>query len=120
MLTRLLLTMAVVTGAVLVATALIPGVRVRRPGSAVVVAIVFGVLNLFVAWLVRALVAAALLPVALLTLGLIYFFLSLFVNSILLWLTDKLVDDFEIRSFWSLLGAAAAVSGSLWVFHHFY
>jgi putative membrane protein len=118
MLMRLLLTMAVVTVAVLIAEAIFPGVRVRRPTTAIGVALVFGILNLFVAWLIRAVLAAALFPVALLTLGAIYFFLGLFVNSVLLWATDKLVDGFEIRSFWSLLGTAAVVSASGWLLNH--
>src|SRR5262245_43563937 len=112
MITRLLLTMAVVTVAVFIAVAIFPGVRVRRPATAEVVAIVFGLLNLFFAWLIRGVLAVALFPAAILTLGTIYILLGIFVNSVLLWITKKVVHGFEIRTVWSLLGTATVVSMS--------
>ncbi len=63
----------------------VPGIRIRSFGSAVAVAAVYGILN--------ALLGKALwfltLPLAVISLGLV-------VNAMLLWITDKLVDEFEI------------------------
>jgi putative membrane protein len=112
------MTLFVVAVAVLVAAQLFPGVRVQRRSTVVVVATVFGVLNLLFAWLLRAVLAAALFPIAVLSFGLIYFFLGLFVNALLLFLTDKLVDGFEIRTFRALLGTAVLVSASNWLLNH--
>ncbi|MCK6589272.1 MAG: phage holin family protein, partial [Polyangiaceae bacterium] len=76
--------------AVLVASKIIPGVRVRKLETALGVAAAFAVLNLVAGWLLRAVFAVVLLPAALLTFGLAYLVLGLIVNSILLYITDKL------------------------------
>ena len=119
MLTRLLLTMLVVFIAVLAASRLMPGVRVHKTSTAVVVGLVFGVLNLLVAWLVATVAFVALLPAALLTFGLIYLLLHFIVNTIILWMTDKLMADFQIRGFGALLGTSALISVSGWVVSRF-
>jgi putative membrane protein len=117
MLGSLLLTMGVVTIAVLVAEAVMPGVRVRRMGTALLVALVFGLLNLFVRWIVTGVLAILLLPAAVLTLGLAYLVLGLLVNAVLLYFTDKLMAGFELRGLGSLLGTAALISVSGWLVH---
>ena len=68
----------------------LPGVRLRTFGTALTVAVVYGLLNYFLFW-VLALIAV--IPM-LLSLGLF----GLVINTFLLWLTDKLVHDFEIDS----------------------
>ncbi|WP_437774654.1 phage holin family protein [Sorangium sp. So ce315] len=101
--------------AVLVGTKLMPGVRIRKTGTTLVVAAVFTLLNLLLGWFVKFLVAVALLPAAVLTLGLAYLFFGIVVNSVLLWATDKLIDDFEIRGLGSLVGTAALISFAGWL-----
>ena len=46
------------------------------------------------------------LPLILVTLGVAYFF----VNMLMLWLTVKIVDGFEIRGFWTYVGATIVVA----------
>ena len=58
--------------------------------TAVIVTLVYGLLNYFLFW---AIALITFIPM-LLSLGLF----GLVINTLLLWLTDKLVDDFEIRS----------------------
>jgi putative membrane protein len=101
--------------AVLVASKIIPGVRIRKAETAIGVALAFAVLNLFVGWLVRFVVAILLLPAALLTFGLVYLVLGLVVNSILLYVTDRLIDDFEIKGLWPLVGASGLISVAAWL-----
>ena len=101
--------------AVLVGTKILPGVRIRKTQTALLVAAVFTVLNLLLGWLVKFLVAVALLPAAILTLGLAYLFFGLVVNSVLLYVTDKLIDDFEIRGLGPLFGTAALISFAGWL-----
>ncbi len=101
--------------AVLVGAKLMPGVRIRSAQTAIGVAAVFALLNLFLGWLVRFLVAVALLPAGILTLGLAYLFFGLIVNSVLLYATDKLVDSFEIRGFGPLIGTASLISVAAWL-----
>lgn len=101
--------------AVLLGAKLVPGVRVRRTQTAIAVAAVFALLNLFLGWLVRGALALMLLPAALLTLGLIYLVLGVIVNTVLLYLTDKLIDDFEIKGFGPLVSTAALISFTAWL-----
>lgn len=101
--------------AVLVASKIIPGVRVRKTESAIGIAAAFAVLNLLAGWLLKVVLAIVLLPAAFLTFGLVYLVLGLIVNMILLYVTDKLIDDFEIDSFGSLVGTAGLVSVAAWL-----
>jgi putative membrane protein len=100
---------------VLLGTRLIPGVRIRRTETALGVAAVFALLNFFVGWLVRWTLAIALFPAALLTFGLVYLLFGLLVNSLLLWMTDKLIEDFEITGLGPLLGTAGLISLATWL-----
>ena len=84
----------------------LPDVQIKSPGTALVVAIVFSVLNFFLAWFLTALLV---LP-AILTLGLLFLFLPFIINTILLWLTDKVLATFSINSISSLLMSAGAIT----------
>ena len=68
----------------------LPGVKLKSFGTALTVALVYGLLNYFLFWLIAL---VAFIPM-LLSLGLF----GLVINAFLLWLTDKLIDDFEIDS----------------------
>jgi len=59
----------------------------------------------------------ALIVPALLTLGLLFLILPLIVNTILLWLTDKLIKAFEIETFGALLASSAVITVVNAVFH---
>jgi putative membrane protein len=84
-----------------------PGiVRVRSAGTAVAVAVVFSVLNFFLGWFIRALLFVP----GLLTLGLLFLFVPFIVNTVLLWLTDKLMSSFELRGARGLLLSAAIIT----------
>lgn len=89
----------VLTLAVWVATALVPGIRFDSWQSLVIAALVLGILNAFV----KPLLLLVSLPLLMFTLGLFI----IVINALLLLLTDKLVSGFHVSSFWS------AVLGSL-------
>ena len=95
---------------VFVSSKLFADLRVRTGGTLVVVALVFGVLNALLRTLLLWTIGVALLPLGVLTLGLIYLFLGIIVNAVLLWITDKLLKDFEIDRVGTLFGTAALVS----------
>jgi len=109
----ILLHMAVLTVTVLAMTRLVPSVKVKSIGSAIMVALVFSVLNVLFGWFIRALL---IIP-AILTLGLLFLFFNLIVNTVLLWLTDKVMRSFEIETFGGLLSAAAMITVANWLFH---
>jgi len=77
-------------------------VYIRNIGITLLVAFIYGVLKLLLTKLLFILA----LPFIILTLGLFYFI----INAFLLWLTDKLVDGFEIKGFFSTIIASFLIS----------
>jgi putative membrane protein len=67
----------------------------------VLAGLVFGLVNL----VVRPLVILLALPAVILTLGIAL----LFVNALMLFLTDKIVPPFEVDGFWTLVGGTVIV-----------
>jgi len=107
-----LLHLAVLTTTVLGVARFFPGVEIKGVKSAVVVAVVFSILNVLLGWLLRALLF---IP-AVLTLGLLFFFVPFIVNTVLLWLTDKLIGSFEIKTARSLFLSSAVITLVNWLF----
>ena len=109
----ILLHLAALTATVLLLARIIPSVHVKSVGAAIVVALVFSVLNVFLGGLIRVL----LIVPGILTLGLVLLLSTFIVNTILLWLTDKLLGSFEIETFGGLFTSAAILTAVNWVFH---
>ena len=101
-----LIRVAAIAGTLLLLSTVLPGIRVKSKTTAVVVAIVFSVLNVLLGWLVAFILV---LP-ALLTMGLLFLVFPLIINSVMLWLTDVFVDDFAIKDTKTLLITSAAVT----------
>jgi len=107
-----LLHIAILAATVLAIARFLPDVEVKGFGTAVVVSIVFSVLNFLLGWVIHA----VLFVPALLTLGLLFFFVPFIVNTAMLWLTDKLIATFEIKTLRALLTSAAAITVVNWLF----
>ena len=71
---------------------------------------VFTLVNSFV----KPILTLLSIPFIIVTLGLFYFL----INILMLYLTDWIVDDFEIRSFGSAVLAAIIVSIVNWILYH--
>ena len=97
------LTLSWVANAVVLAvvTAVLSGVTADSAGALIWAALLFGVLNTILKPLLRLLT----LPLAVITLGLIWFGVAM----LMLWLTDLLIDGFEIHGFRSLVWATIIV-----------
>jgi len=95
---------------ILAVSKLVPGVKLRSFGTAIVVALVLGVLGVVVGWALTILFSIIAAPAILLTFGLAFLLVRLVVNMILLWLTDKLIAGFEIEGFGNLLLASVVIS----------
>jgi putative membrane protein len=89
---------AVVLGVV---TAIFADITTGNFGDLVIAAAVFGVLNTILKPILRLLT----LPIAVITLGLIWFAISM----LMLWLTSVLVSGFDIHGFWTYVWATVAV-----------
>jgi putative membrane protein len=70
-------------------------------GTLILAALVYGIL----ATLVKPLLKLLTLPLAILTLGIAWFFVAMFI----LWLTDVIVSGFAINGFWTLVGGTVVV-----------
>jgi putative membrane protein len=112
-----LLHFAVLTGTVLLLARFLPGVKIKSTRSAVLVAVVFSVLNLLVGWLLTLVLGALFIIPAILTLGLAFVLLPFVVNTILLWITDELLDAFELQGFKALLLSAGAITAANALLH---
>jgi putative membrane protein len=66
-----------------------------------VAALVFVLVNA----IVRPIVILLALPAVILTLGIAL----IFVNALMLWITDKVVPPFEVSGFWTYVGAAVLI-----------
>ncbi|MBL7886108.1 MAG: phage holin family protein [Flavobacterium sp.] len=80
---------------VMVISYLMKGIVVDTFTTALTVAVVLGLLNFFV----KPVLVLFTLPITIFTLGLFY----LVVNAIIILLCDKLVDGFDVSSFWTAL-----------------
>ncbi|MDZ7684713.1 MAG: phage holin family protein [Gammaproteobacteria bacterium] len=88
--------------AILVIAESLPGVYIDGYGTAIVVAIVYGLINLTLGTVFKVLS----LPLIVITLGLFLFV----INSFLLYLTDALVEDFDIDGYGTTLVAAILIT----------
>ena len=88
---KLIIRLLVSTLAILIAAHLIPGVVVASTTTAIIVAIVLGILNTFLKPILQILA----LPITIMTLGLFYFVVNVFI----IYLATYLVDGFSISGF---------------------
>jgi putative membrane protein len=102
----LLLSWLILSLAVWVTAAVLPGFHVKSAGSALIVAALFGVLNFLIGWLFFTVFTIA-------TLGLAYllaFITRWIINAIILKIVDALTDHLKIDSFGWALGGALMMS----------
>lgn len=94
--------------ALLVVAYLLPGITVASFGSALIAALVLGLLNM----LVKPVLVLLTLPITLLTLGLFLIVL----NALLFWFAGSVLKGFQVNGFWwAVIGALlySLISGLL-------
>lgn len=104
---RLLIRLVIITLGVLVAVNIVDGVDVPGTQEAVVVAVVFGLLNAFLKPVLQLLA----LPVTILTLGIFYFVINVFI----VYLTAFIVTSFTVEGFFPALFFSIIVSIVSWL-----
>lgn len=85
---------------------LLKSVQVEDAGTALIAALVLGLVNT----LIRPLLVLLTLPVTLLTLGLFIFI----INGLMFWAVAHLINGFNVASFWSAVGGALIYSVISW------
>jgi putative membrane protein len=102
----LILSWLILSLAVWVTDAVLPGFHIKNAKSALLVAAIFGVLNFLLGWLLFAFFTVATLGIA----WLLAFITRWIINAILLVITDKLTDHLKIDGFGWALGGALMMS----------
>lgn len=87
---------------------LMPQVEVKNFGTAVLIAVLLGLLNFFLGWIIR-------FPLNLVTFFLLTGIVRIIVTALILKLIDSFMDSFTIVGFWPALviALAVAVAGTL-------
>ncbi len=84
------------------ATKIVPGINFKHSGGLWAAAFVLGLINAFI----RPVIWVLTLPLTVLTFGLF----ALVINAFMIWITGKLVDNFEVRDFFSAFMAAIVMA----------
>lgn len=89
-------------------TYILPTVTVRNFKTAILVALVIGILNATVGFLIR-------LPLNVVTLGLLSFIIHLFVTAVMIKIADLFFSDFQVKGFAPavIIALVMAIVGSL-------
>ena len=88
--------------AILLIARVLPGVHVESYGTAVLVTVIYGLINVTLGTLLKLLG----LPFVILTLGIFL----IIINTFLLWLTDQLLEDFEMEDLGTTFIAALLIT----------
>lgn len=104
---HLLVSWLVLSLIMLLTAALLPGFRLRGFGGALVVAALFGVLNVLIGWLLFVVIGVGTLGIGFL----LAFVTRLVVDAILLKAVDGLSKSLEIDGFGWAFAGAAVISG---------
>jgi putative membrane protein len=92
---KLLIRILVTSSLVMLLSYVMSGVTVNKFETAIIVAIVLGLLN----FIVKPILIILTLPITIVTLGLFL----LVINAIIILLCDHFVDGFDVNSFWTAL-----------------
>lgn len=99
---RILVAWAIDAAALAIAAWIFSGISVGgSAGTLILAALVYGIL----ATVVKPILKLLTLPLAILTLGIAWFFVAMFI----LWLTDLIVSGLHINGFWTLVGGTIVV-----------
>jgi putative membrane protein len=89
---KLILHLLVIAAIAYLLSQVLPGVHIRSYGTAIIFAIVLGLLNVFI----RPLLILITLPLTIFTFGLFIFV----INTLLVMIAGEWIKDFQVDSFW--------------------
>lgn len=103
---RWIITWLINTVALFALPYLMTSIRVSSFGTALIAALILGLINT----LIRPVLVLLTLPVTVLTLGLFI----VVINGLMFWMVSRLVEGFEVASFWAAMGGAILYSIISW------
>ena len=92
----------ILSAAVFLVSQVLPGIQIKNYITAIIVAIVYSLINFFLGWVLVILS----LPFIIITFGLF----KLVINAFMLWLTDRIIEDFQIKDFFTTVLAALLIT----------
>ena len=98
----LILHLMLLAGVIFALARTMPGIHVAGYGTAVLVAVVYGLINVTLGTVLKVLT----IPFIIITIGVFL----LLINTFLLWLTDQMMDDFEIEDMATTFVAAVIIT----------
>ena len=102
----ILVSLLILSVSVWIAAVILPGITIKQFWDAVVVSIIFGVVNFLFGWLLFFV-----LGLATLGLGFLFSFLTrLVVSALMLKLTDALTERLYVKNFGSAIGGAVVIA----------
>jgi putative membrane protein len=108
---RVLIAWLLSAAAFLGVSKILPGFRIGSFGTALVVAAVYSILHIVLHFILfEVLWVLTIIPV-ILTLGVIFFV----VNALILWFTNRLIEDFDINNTATLIMAAVLLTIANWI-----
>ena len=108
---RVLIGWLLSAAAFLAVSKLLPGFRIGSYGTALVVSAVYSILYIVLHFILFEVLWILTIPFVILTLGIIFFV----VNAVILWLTDRIVEDFDIDNTATLVIAAVLLTMVNWI-----
>ncbi len=107
---KIIIKVLIIAAVIMLLPYFIPGIAVSGFYSALIAAVIFGLLNL----LIKPIISIFTLPINILTLGLF----GLVINGLLLWFIGTFVAGFTIASFSAAFFGAIVLSVANWIAHH--
>ncbi len=98
----MIINILILSAAVFLVSQILPGIKIKSYFTALAVAVVYSLINFFLGWVLIILS----LPFIIITFGLF----KLVINAIMLWITDKIIEDFEIKDFFTTFIAALLIT----------
>jgi putative membrane protein len=98
----LLLHLLLLAGVIFTLARAMPGIHIAGYGTALLVAVIYGLINVTLGTLLKLLT----IPFIIISIGVFL----LLINTFLLWLTDQLLEDFEIEDMGTTFVAAVIIT----------
>jgi|TARA_B110000503_G_scaffold40320_1_gene66218 putative membrane protein len=89
-------------GVIFILARMMPGIRVAGYGTALLVAVIYGLINVTLGSVLKILT----IPFIVISIGVFL----LLINTFLLWLTDQILEDFEIEDMGTTFIAAVIIT----------
>jgi len=98
----LILHLMLLAGVIFALARMMPGIRVAGYGTALLVAVIYGLINVTLGSILKILT----IPFIIISVGVFL----LLINTFLLWLTDQILEDFEIEDMGTTFIAAVIIT----------